>query len=147
MSNMIKQYLSLRVGTQWCGIPVESVVEVHPMLRLTDLPVSMPNVLGLMTVRDYVFPVLDLRLYFGLPDPKYQLNTPIVVLRTTSGLVGLVADDADNVESISEQQIVSAQGNSFPYVTGVARLRDRLLLLLDTMLFCAEIGALPERSR
>ncbi len=147
MSNTTgRHYLSLRVGTQWYGIPVDAVVEVHRMLLLTQLPVSVPNVLGLMTLRDTVLPVLDLRLLFGISAPPYRLETPIIVLRTSSGMVGLVADDVDSLEAISEQQIVSSGGNSLPYVMGIGKLRDRLFLLLDTTLFFAECGAQSERK-
>ena len=145
MTSTAQHYLSFRVGTQWYGIAVHAVVEVHHMMLLTALPRPRPNVLGMMTLRDTVFPVLDLRLYFGIPNPRYQLDTPIIALKTSSGILGLVADDTDNIETISEQQIVSPEGDSLPYVVGVTRLRDRLLLLLDTTLFSTEIQILPER--
>ncbi len=147
MSNTIHAYLSLRVGTQWYGIPVDAVVEVHHMVRLTELPVPVPRVIGLMTLRDVVVPVFDLRLLFGLSTPQYRLDTPIVVLKTVSGLVGLFADDVHNVESILEPQIVHPERFTLPYVVGVAKLQDRRLLLLDTGLFAEELTKLPERTR
>ncbi len=147
MSNTIHSYLSLRVGTQWYGIPVDAVVEVHHMVLLTELPVPLPLVIGLMTLRDQVVPVFDLRLFFGISTPHYRLDTPIVVLRTSSGIAGLVADDVHNVESIPEPQIVHPEGFALPYVVGVAKLQDRQLLLLDTRLFAEEIATLPERTR
>src|SRR5215469_5929018 len=97
-------YLSFRVGAQWYGILLSEVYEVHHLLMLTELPVSVPNVLGLMTLRNEVFPVVDLRLRFGISVPEYRLDLPIIVGRTASGLVGLVADDADKVELIADIQ-------------------------------------------
>ncbi len=146
MSDAIQYYLSLRVGTQWYGLPVEAVVEIHHMVLLTELPVPVPHVLGLMTLRDQLFPVFDLRLFFGISAPQYGLDTPIIVLKTSSGIVGLVADDAHNVESFPEAQIVHSEGIAPPYVLGVAKLQDRRLLLVDTRLFAEQIAALPERT-
>ena len=92
MTSTVQHYLSFRVGAQWYGIAVDAVVEVHYLMLLTELPRPRPNVLGMMTLRDTVFPVLDLRLYFGIPNPRYQLDTPIIALKTSSGILGLVAD-------------------------------------------------------
>ncbi|HLY27690.1 MAG TPA: chemotaxis protein CheW [Aggregatilineales bacterium] len=132
-------YLSVRVLSQWYGIPIETVVEVHHLLLLTELPVSVPNVVGLMSLRDRVFPVFDLRLCFGLPNPPYNLNTPLVALQTPTGLAAIIVDEADTVENVSSEQLVNIEGN-YPYVNGAAQLSNRLLLLLDTALFAAEIG-------
>jgi purine-binding chemotaxis protein CheW len=131
MSTPAEYYLSFRVGTQWYGILLSEVYEVHHLLMLTELPVSVPNVLGLMTLRNEVFPVMDLRLRFGISAPEYRLDLPIVVGRTASGLVGLVVDDADKVELIADIQQLGTNGNLYPFVKGVANLSDRLLLLLD----------------
>ncbi len=145
MSNTIHYYLSLRVGTQWYGIPVEAVAEVHHMVLLTELPVPVPHVIGVMTLHDVACPVVDLRLLFGISVPQYRLDTPIIVFRSPAGIVGLIADEAHNVEPIPEAQIVHPEGIALPYVLGVARLQDRRLLLLDTRLFAEAIAALPVR--
>jgi purine-binding chemotaxis protein CheW len=127
----MENYLTIRVGAQWFGIVIEQVVEVTYMLMLNEVPVAEPDVLGLMTIRDDVLPVIDLRKRFGSTDAAIHLNTPIISVQTSRGLVGLVADDVDNVEQVAPEQHVNDQINAFRFVKCVARLPGRLLLLLD----------------
>jgi purine-binding chemotaxis protein CheW len=139
MSRSTQVYLRCRVGREWYAINVDHVLRVLHMVALTELPQPNPNVLGLLTLPDRVIPVLDLRRYFGLADAPLRLETPIVAVDTSYGAVGLVVDEADDIESVEETQIASYTDALSPYITGVARYPDHLLLLLDTALLGAEV--------
>ncbi len=137
----IQHYLRVRVGREWYGINVGDVVEVLHMMALTELPDSPPNVLGMLRLRDSIAPVIDLRLQFGMGTCAYDLNTPIIAVRTSSSLLGLVVDDVDDLEQIDAAQITSEENRASRYVTGMARLPDMLLLILDICLLGAELPA------
>ncbi len=106
MTETMSHYLSFRVGTEWYGIDVDSVLEVLHFVALTELPAASSDIVGLLTARDRIMPVIDLRLRFGLPNPNYRLDTPIIAVHTASGPVGLVVDDTENVENIMTTQMV-----------------------------------------
>ena len=125
----IQHYLRFRLGHEWYGIEVGAIVEVLQFMTLNEVPAPHPDVLGMMRLREAVVPVIDLRLRFGL-TATYSVNTPIIVANTPSGPIGLVADDVDDLERVEESQ-VTAQDSGSRYVTGVARLSNHLLLLLD----------------
>jgi purine-binding chemotaxis protein CheW len=127
-----QHYLSFRIGSEWYGVELGSVIEVLHFMALTELPTAPPDVLGLMVLRDTVMPVVDLRLRFGLSDADLTLNTAIIAVRTPQGPMGMVVDDVDDVEQITE--FVQHHETLSPYVNGVARLSARLLLLFDTAL-------------
>lgn len=131
MNQTIQHYLSFRVGTQWYGIPLNAVIEVLLLMQLSELPITKPDLLGLMTVRDAIIPVIDLRRRFGLSDAQLTLETPILMIQTPNNRVGLVVDDADAVESIADNNVASDEVHQFPYVMGAVKLPERLLLLLD----------------
>src|SRR5437868_6923687 len=99
---LTRQYLRFQVGPQWYGIPIEQVIEVSYLMLLNELAGTAPEMLGLMTLHDDVIPVIDLRVRFGVKQPAYRLDTPIVVTRTAQGTVGLVVDNADTVEQVEE---------------------------------------------
>lgn len=132
-----QHFLRFRVNGQWYGIPVENIIEVLQMLALSELPAAAPDVLGLMTVRDLVMPVIDLRRRFGRPDAPLRLDTPIIAVRVGKRPVGLVVDDADDVKRIEDSQIVPREGSESPYVIATARIDEKLLLLLDLNLISA----------
>jgi len=123
-------YLSFRIARQWYGIHVDNVIEVMQMVYLSDMPAAAPDVLGVMNLREKVVPVIDLRIRFGITNPVLGLNTPIIGVNTPHGPVGLVVDDVDDVRPISPETLQPDRES--PYVTHVATLDDRLLMLIDT---------------
>jgi|GEM_PF-2846536 purine-binding chemotaxis protein CheW len=122
----IHNYLSFRVGYEWYGVSVNEVIEVLHLVALNEVPAS--NIMGLMTLRDQIMPVVNLRQLFRLPEEPLRLDTPIIAIRTPQGGLGLVADETDDVREILDDQI---QAYSSSYVNRVARSEQRLLLLLD----------------
>jgi purine-binding chemotaxis protein CheW len=127
-----RHYLSFRVGQLWYGVDVTNVIEVLHMLALTEVPAAETRILGLMTLRDKVMPVIDLRRHFGLPEPQFHLNTPVIAVHIAQSMAGLVVDEVDNVERVTADQLTAYDGPRIAQVSGVARTPERLLLLIDT---------------
>jgi purine-binding chemotaxis protein CheW len=123
------QYLRCRVGREWYGIAVEQLIEVLQLVALNEIPGAKPHVLGLLTLRDVVMPVMDLRILFNMDEAALSLDTPIIAINTAEGPVGIVVDDVDDVRPISE--ITDRHGHESPFISAAAKVDDRLLLLLD----------------
>ncbi len=124
-------YLSFRVDHEWFGVNVDDVIQVLHLVAFTELPATTPDVLGLITVRGQIMPVIDLRLHFGQGEAALHLDTPIIALRTANGPVALVVDEAEDVEQVGSGDFTRYQGAESSYIKGVIRLENRLLLLLD----------------
>lgn len=139
------KYLSARIGSQWYGIQVDQVIEVLHLVAFTELPALSDDILGLITVRDEVMPLIDLRRRFGMEPTKLRLDTPVVAIREADGPIALLFDDADRVEDILESQVTTSQNaHQYPYIRAVAKLTGHLLLLLDTKLISTEMKNLSE---
>jgi purine-binding chemotaxis protein CheW len=148
MSDKVWKYLSARIGSQWYGIEVDKVIEVLHLVAFTEIHAHQNDVLGLITVRDIVMPLIDLRRRFGLYDAPLKLDTPVVAIRDSNGAVALLFDDTDRVDDIAESQVTAYEdSHQFPYIRGVAKLPGRLLLLLDTSRISREIQSPPEKVR
>lgn len=126
-------YLRFRVGNEWYGVEVDRVIEVLNFVALHEVPGTPPDVLGLLTLREMVMPVIDLRIRFGLEQAAIKLDTPIIAASTPHGAVGLVVDDVDDVVDVPE--ITDHHAGEMPYTIGAARIHDRLLLILDISQF------------
>jgi chemotaxis signal transduction protein len=85
---------------------------------------------------------MRLRLGYPQDDAGLRLDTPIIAITTAHGAMGLVVDDVDDVEIIEE--IADYENDESPYVNGVARLDERLLLLLDTAYLRSQIKVKDE---
>ena len=90
---------------------------------------------GVTNLRGRVIPVLDLRQCFGLPSAEPTRRSRIVVAEIGPHTCGLIVDGvsevlrvpADAVEPPSALVTTVDSG----YLRGVAKLDDRLILLLD----------------
>lgn len=138
-------YLTFRVGHEWYGVDIDTVVEVTHLVTVTELPATTPDLLGLMTVREEVMPVIDLRLRFGLIEGPLYLDTPIICVRTVNGPVGLVVDEAEDVVRYGDHQLAAYDGIGSRYVNGAVRQGARLLMLLDIAKLRAEV-VMPEQD-
>jgi len=131
MTATITHGLTFRIGQQWYALNVDHVIEVIHLVALAELPAAESNILGLMTLRDRVMPVIDLRAYLGVTDPQYTLTTPIIAVHSERTAFGMVVDEVDTVERILPEQLNAYSGPHLAQISGVARLNERLLFLID----------------
>jgi purine-binding chemotaxis protein CheW len=127
---MLEALLVFRVGQQWFGVDVDLVHEVLPLIELSSIPAAVPSVLGLITVRDVVMPLLDLRVRLGV-DAPLRMDNVILSLRLPSGALGLLVDDADRVETVYQDEISLDEADLSAYLSGVVRRADKLIYILN----------------
>lgn len=131
MDQLTQSYLSFRVGHEWYVVDVDDVIQVLHLVALTELPASPPDVLGLVTVRGTVMPVIDLRRRFNQGSAELRLDTPMIAVNTARGPVALVVDETEDIQQVGGDELIHYDGAESSYIKGVIRLRNRLLLLLD----------------
>lgn len=136
---MSMQYLTVRVGGMWYGVALAAIIEVLHMVALAELPEAEEDVLGLLTLRNHIMPVVDLRVRFHQSHIKLNLSTPIVAIRAENSeqMIGFVVDEVESVVTLDSDTPVKAANS--PYLAGAVQLDSYMLLLLD-------IPAFVERS-
>lgn len=139
MTSRTQNYLTFRVGREWYGVSVSAVIEVLHMVALNEVPASEASgedVLGVMTLRSQAIKVIDLRRRFGLEQPQFKLDTPIIAVRSgvaayagvQTGAVGIIVDEADNVTQVSEDSLTPYSGG---LIESVFRLDERSVFVLN----------------
>lgn len=118
------------------GIDVVEIQEVFRYQEMTSVPLATDEVSGLINLRGQVITAINLRLRLGMePLPEGQLPMNVVV-RSQGNVMSLLVDRIGDVLDISEERYEEApetiQGIMRELVTGVYKLDDRLLLVLDT---------------
>ena len=133
-SNELLQLVSFHLDGEEFGLEILRVQEIIRMMELTRVPNSPSFVEGVINLRGKVIPVIGLRKSFGLKDHPHDKETRIVVVEVSGTVVGFVVD------SVSEVLRIPANTVEPPprlgkvdreYISGVGKLNDRLLLLLD----------------
>jgi purine-binding chemotaxis protein CheW len=119
------------------GVDVASVQEVLKQQDLTPVPLAPPEVAGLINLRGQIVTTLDLRSRLGLPErPAGTDSVSVVVRATDGGPVSLVVDRIGDVLHVDGASL-EAPPDTVPaevreLVSGICKLEDRLMLLLDT---------------
>lgn len=135
-----RKHLIFSLGDEEFGIQVLNIKEIIQMQEITAVPKTARYVKGVINLRGQVIPVLDLSVRFNLPQQQYTAHTCIVVVRLSSPvgerLIGAVADGVSEVLSIAEEDVEDSpdfgNGTSVPYLLGMAKVRGKVKLLLDT---------------
>jgi purine-binding chemotaxis protein CheW len=117
------------------GIPVHQVRSIEKMQHITRVPRTAPFVKGVINLRGVVTPIIDLRVRFELEEQAYTDSTRIIIVALDHMEVGLIVDAANDVIDIPVSSIEprpEVVGNvEVEYITGVAKVDKRLIILLN----------------
>lgn len=129
------QLVSFKIGSEEYGIDILKVLEINRMPQITKVPQAPHYVDGVINLRGKVIPIINTRRKFNLDEKEHDKDTRIVVVDINGEVIGLVVDSVNEVlripNSIVEPPPNVAVTAGADYITGVARLEDRLLILLD----------------
>lgn len=130
----IQQIVGFRVGRENFGVPIGIVHEIVPMMEITAVPDAPVYIEGVINLRGRIIPVVDMRKRFSETVTPHRRNR-IMVAELDGRQVGLVVDAANEVLKINPELIepppnVFEQGE-LNYVTGVAKLGGKLVILID----------------
>lgn len=138
------QLVSFKLGSETYGIEITKIREIILVGEITHVPETPHYIKGLINLRSSVIPVIDLRARFGLSENDLTQDSRIMVLNVGRRTIGIVVDSVSEVLRVSEDQIspapptVASLGNE--YMTGLVRLDEQLLILLDVDKLFGEEG-------
>ncbi|MBU0495747.1 MAG: chemotaxis protein CheW [Chloroflexi bacterium] len=123
------------LGDTEFGVPIDQVRRIERLLPITRVP-RAPNFLeGVVNIQGDIVPVIDLKKRFALADTPWEKQARIVVVALGDQLVGMLVDAVREVMWLSTERIEPAPSLvadiNDVYLTGVGRLEDRLIILLD----------------
>jgi len=129
------QIVGLRIGRETYGIPISIVREIVRVPEITPVPNSNQFFEGVINLRGKIISVVDLRKKFGEGNIPPDKKNRIVVVELETRTVGLIVHAASEVLKMSPSDI-EPPGSVFlnteaDYVTGVGKMKDRLVILLD----------------
>jgi len=129
------QLVVFELGDESYGVDISRVQDINRMQEITEIPHAPESVVGVINLRGRVIPVIDLRKRFGLPDAVHTKDTRIVVVHLEGNLIGVIVDAVSQVlripADIVEPPSPVLAGVDSRYLRGIAKLDDRLVILLD----------------
>ncbi len=130
-----RQLVVFQLAGEVYGININTVREIIRMQTVTFVPDAPEYVEGVINLRGRVIPVVDLRRRFHLGATECTDDTRVLVVDIGGEGIGVIVDAVTEVRRVSTEATQPAAGIATTeqsyYIEGIAKLEDRLLILLD----------------
>jgi len=132
----LKQFCTFYLDNLLFGVEVGKVQEVIRYQEMTPVPLAPPVVSGLINLRGQIVTALDLRRRLEFKERDSDKLPMNVVVRTGEESVSLLVDEIGEVldveDDIFEAPPETLRGSARELIRGVYKIKERLLLVLDT---------------
>ncbi|HLN25108.1 MAG TPA: chemotaxis protein CheW, partial [Patescibacteria group bacterium] len=154
------QLVSFEVAGQEYALPIEDVQEIVQIPeQITEVPNTPPHVLGVMTLRNRLLPLVSLREMFGLPPRDVTDSNKIVVVSLGNGRsamsVGVMMDSVKEVLRVGRSVIdpmpaLLARSGNLGEIESICRLQEgkRLVSILsaEKMFNAGELRSVVDKA-
>ncbi|SFM61208.1 chemotaxis protein CheW [Methanolobus profundi] len=130
------QMVVFQLGGEEFGVEIMKVQEIIRMPEITQIPQSPEFVEGVINLRGRIIVVINLDKRFNLVSKEEDEHSRIIVVEIGDHVVGMIVDSVNEVLRIPASSVDPApelvmSNVSKEYITGVGKMDDRLLILLD----------------
>lgn len=130
------QLVSFMLGEEEFGADILMVQEIIRMQPITRVPNAPHFVEGVINLRGKVIPIVDLRKRLHIEGIKDKKKIRVIVVDVDAKITGFIVDAVSQVLRIPKSTIepppsIVVAGIDSEYITGVSKLGEKLLILLD----------------
>jgi len=130
------QVVGFYLGEDEYALFIHKVREIYAMTEIRKVPKAPQFVEGVINLRGSIVPIIDLRKRFDLDANESKHTAKILIVELGKNLVGMIVDNVSEVMRFYTDEIEKAppmfsSNISSQYVQGVAKLNEKLIILLD----------------
>jgi purine-binding chemotaxis protein CheW len=125
-----QQLVVFSLGSEEYALPIGAV---HEIIRYTE-PRSVASedawIRGIIGLRGKIIPIFDLAARMEL-DRAGSEPGKIVIVETPAGQVGVMVDEVEEVLTVGPEQLVAVPTANRDSIEAIAKIEDRLVILLN----------------
>lgn len=136
------ELLLFRMGTpRRYGINVFKVREVIECPPLRRVPTAHPGVRGVATIRGRTIPVINLGQILGMRSMDGDTGKFVVITEFNRSVQGFLVGGVDRIVNMNWEEILAPPAGSGKsnYLTGITRLENEIIEILDVEKVLAEV--------
>jgi purine-binding chemotaxis protein CheW len=134
------QLVVFSLGSEEYALPIGSVHEIIRFSEPRSVASEVPWIRGVIGLRGKIIPIFDLAARMGLEPSE---PGKIVIVSSGSGQVGVMVDEVEEVLTVTSEQLEDVPTANSDSIEAIAKIDDRLVVLLDTSgLFAREVEEL-----
>lgn len=131
----MSEYITVVIGGQLFGVPVPRVHDVFMPQSVTRVPLSAPEIAGVLNLRGRIVTAIDMRRRLGLPKREEATTWMAVGVEHRGESYGLIIDSVGEVLRVADADLESNPANLDPrwraISAGVQRLDHQLMIVVD----------------
>jgi purine-binding chemotaxis protein CheW len=125
-----QQLVVFSLGSEEYALPIGSV---HEIIRFTE-PRTVASdaawIRGVIGLRGKIIPIFDLASRMGLEIADSEAGK-IVIVESGTGQVGITVDEVEEVLTVSSDQLEDVPSANSDSIEAIAKIEDRLVILLN----------------
>ncbi len=129
-----RDYLTVSIEDQEFGIPALMVHDIMEPQKISPIPLTPPEILGVLNLRGHIVTAIDMRARLGLP-PRTNDAAMCVVIEVNDVPYSLIVDAVGEVVALDDDEIGTAPSNMSrqwaDISNGVYRENGSLMLIMD----------------
>ena len=126
-----QQFVVFHLGDEEYALPIAQIQEVIRYTQPRSVVSEDPWVIGVINLRGKIVPIGDLAGRLGLQTDVNAEDSKIVIVEAGTQCVGMIVDAVDEVLRIEDEQLDTSTVTSRDIVRGIAKLDQRLVVILD----------------
>jgi purine-binding chemotaxis protein CheW len=126
-----RQLVVFTLGNEEYALPIRQVHEIIRYSEPRSVAAESGWVRGVISLRGKIVPVFDLAARLGLSTGNSE-GGKIVIIETATDMAGVVVDDVEEVLTVDERQLDGVPAAGTAPIDAIAKIDDRLVILLDT---------------
>jgi purine-binding chemotaxis protein CheW len=126
-----RQLVVFTVGAEQYGLPIQQVREIIRYTEPRAVSSRVEWVRGVISLRGRILPVFDLAARLGVQREQSD-QAKIVIVDSGSETAGVIVDAVEEVLTVRPDQIEEVPGADTTLIDSIAKLGDRLIVLLNS---------------
>jgi purine-binding chemotaxis protein CheW len=141
MSDVTSQQLVVfSLGSEEYALPIGTVSEIIRFTEPRNVASDAAWIRGVIGLRGKIIPIFDLASRMGL-DTAGSEPGKIVIVESGTGQVGVMVDEVEEVLTVTSEQLENVPSAASDAIEAIAKIEDRLVILLNPAGLFARSGA------
>jgi len=107
--------VEFQIAHETYALALDRIRIIHPFKELTFIPGTPDFIRGVINLRGEIISVVDLKVFFDLPDQDFTHLSQVIILTSEEMEFGILADAVLGIAEISKKDIQP----SLPTLTGI----------------------------
>jgi purine-binding chemotaxis protein CheW len=125
-----RQLVVFTLSGEQYALPINAVSEIIRFTEPRYVMCADPSIEGVIGLRGKIIPVFTLAPLLQLKPPEAKPGK-IVIIENSAGHVGITVDEVDEVVTVTDDQLEESPTATTAAIEAIARIGDRLVILLD----------------